>query len=133
LGPETADSPPGKSFAVEGILVASHPGQVRILLDDLAIDLDESDVLAVRERPAPPHLVETVARAVRLELRAGSRLLGIGSADAYEHVIWRRGHLFAMRVRREEPTWQIGEGYLRLQREFFARYDWSRTEGPAAP
>jgi hypothetical protein len=117
-----SDSALQELFPIEGILVASRVGQVRLLVDQLVMDLDESDVVSVSELPFPPGLEETVAQPVRLELRRGVRLLGVGAAEAYEDVLWKRGHLFAMRTRRGEPTWQIGDGYQQLERRFLARY-----------
>ncbi len=109
-------------FSIEGILVAGHPGQVRLLVDQLVVDLDEEDVLEASELPAPPGLVEELARPVRLVLRRGARLLGAGAADSYENVIWRRGELFSMRTRREEPSWRMSEAFREHERRFFAAY-----------
>jgi len=111
-----------EAFAMEGIMVVGHPGQVRLLVDQAVVDLDESDVVAATELPSPPGLNEAAAQPVRLELRRGARLLDVGAAEAYEEVAWQRGQLFAMRTRREEPPWQISEDYKQLERDFFARY-----------
>jgi hypothetical protein len=124
----TPDPEPGATFVVEGIIVAGRTGQVRVLLDQAVLDLDESDVVSMTELPSETHLIERLARPVRLELRRGARLLHVSDADAYDDVIWRRGRLFAMRTRRNEPAWRTGDGYARLEREFFARYGIERPE-----
>ena len=117
----TSDATDQESFSLEGIMVASHPGQVRLVIDQVVFDLDEEDILAVAAVPPPPGLKEKTAQAVRLELRRGARLLGAGSAAVYEDVIWERGHLFSVRTRRAEPPVVFSTGYQRLEREFFAR------------
>ena len=109
-------------FSIEGIMVASHPGQVRLVVDQVVVDLDEGDIVSANELPSPPGLEKDVAQPVRLELRRGAQILGIGAAEVYEDVIWERGQLFAMRTRRGEPSWQISESYTQLERRFFARY-----------
>jgi len=118
----TSDSTDQESFSLEGIMVASHPGQVRLVIDQVVVDLAEEDVIAASEVPPPPGLKEKTAQPVRLELRRGARLLGAGSAAAYEDVIWERGHLFALRTRREEPPVLFSAAYRQLEREHFARY-----------
>jgi len=117
-----SDSAVKEAFAIEGIMVASHPGQVRLLVDQAVVDLDESDIIAATELPSPPGLNETAAQPVRLEFPRGARLLGVGSAAAYEEVAWQRGQLFAMRTRREESPWRVSDTYTQLERDFFARY-----------
>ena len=126
----TSDPVDQATFSIEGIMVASHPGQVRLLVDQLLIDLEESDVASVTELPLPDGLDARMALPVRLELRRGARLLGAGSAAAYEDVIWGRGQLFAIRTRRDELPWQIGESYRQLARTFFARYESARDGEP---
>ncbi len=118
----TADSDVEELFSVEGIMVAGHPGQVRLLIDQAALDFDESDVVSASELPSPPSLQESLAQPVRLELRRGARLLGAGAAEVYDDVIWERGQLFAMCTRREEPSWQISDGYKQIERKFLAGY-----------
>lgn len=118
----TSDSAAEELVSIEGIMVAGRPGQIRLLVDQAVVDLDEDDVVSASELPSPPDLVEKLAQPVRLDLRRGARLLGIGAAEAYENVIWRRGELFAMRTRREETPWRITESYRELERRFFARY-----------
>lgn len=118
----TSDSFAEELFSIEGILVAGHPGQIRLLVDQAVVDLDESDVVSASELPSPPGLAENLAQPVRLVLRRGARLLDVGAAAAYENVVWQRGELFAMSTRREEPTFQISESYRELERRFFARY-----------
>lgn len=111
-----------ESFFVEGILVASNEGEVRLLIDQLAIDLDENDVVSAEELPAPPHLRPSVAQLVRLELQRGARLLRLSSGDVYGDVICERGQLFAVRTRREEQYWRASEHYRRLEAAFLARF-----------
>lgn len=111
-----------EAFAIEGIMVAGHPGQVRLVVDQIVLDLDEDDIVAATELPSPPGLNATAAQPVRLELSRGARLLDVRSAAAYEEVAWQRGQLFAMRTRREEPPWRISDAYRQMEREFFARY-----------
>jgi hypothetical protein len=108
--------------AIEGIMVASYPGQIRLLVDQVVVDFDENDVVSASALPSPPDLVEKLAQPVRLVLRRGARLVGVGAAEVYDNVIWQRGELFAMRTRREETPWQISESYRQLERRFFARY-----------
>lgn len=109
-------------FSVEGIMVAGHPEQVRLVIDRAVVDLDESDVASASELPSPPGLNERLAQPVRLELRRGARLLGAGSAEVYDDVIWERGQLFAMTTRREEPSFEISDSYRQLERRFLASY-----------
>ena len=111
-----------ESIVVEGILVASHPGQLRVLIDHVALDFDENDVLDVTVLPSPPHLIERMAQAARVELRGPARVIRVSSADAYDDVIWRRGHLFAVRTRRHESADGFAGNFIELEREFFARY-----------
>jgi hypothetical protein len=119
----TSDATARESFSLEGIMVAGHPGQVRLVIDQIVVDLDEEDVVAAVEVvPSPPGLKEKVAQPVRLELRRGARLLGAGSAAAYADVLWERGHLFALRTRRAEPPVLFSATYRQLERDFFARY-----------
>ena len=103
----TSDPAAEGLFSIAGIMVAGHPGQVRLLVDQLVLDLDEEDVVEASELPAPPGLVGELAQPVRLVLRRGARLLGAGAADAYENVVWRREELFSMRTRRDEPSWRM--------------------------
>jgi hypothetical protein len=118
----TSDPAAEEIFSIEGIMVAGHPGQVRLLVDQLVLDLEEDDVVSASELPAPPGLIEDLAQPVRLVLRRGARLLGAGSARTYEDVVWRRGELFSMRTRREEPSWRMSEGFREHERGFFAAY-----------
>jgi len=118
----TSDPAAQESFSLEGIMVASHPGQVRLVIDQVVVDLAEEDVVSAGELPPPPGLNEKTAQPVRLELRRCARLLGAGSAAVYDDVLWERGHLFAMRTRREEPPWLVSAAYKQLEREFLTRY-----------
>ncbi|HEY0512860.1 MAG TPA: hypothetical protein VGH73_13205 [Thermoanaerobaculia bacterium] len=112
----------GKLCSIEGIMVAGHPGQIRLLVDQAVIDLDENDVLSAGELPVPAGLVENLAQPVRLDLRRGARLLGVGATEAYEDVVWQRGELFSMRTRQEAPPWRMSESYHELERRFYAGY-----------
>jgi hypothetical protein len=116
------ESNPQDTFVIEGLAVASHAGEVRLLLDGAALDLDERDVVSVGELPPPRDLIASHARAVRLELRRGARLLRVSNAGAYDDVVWRRGHLFAMRSRRGEATRTVSDGYHARARTFLAGY-----------
>ena len=118
----TRDSAVEELFSIEGIMVAGRPGQVRLLVDQAVVDLDENDVVSASERPGSPDLVEKVAQPVQLVLRSGARLLGVGAAEAYDDVAWQRGELFSLRTRREERPWRMTETYQDLERQFFARY-----------
>jgi len=118
----TSDPAAQESFSLEGIMVASHPGQVRLVIDQVVVDFAEEDVVAAGEVPPPPGLNEKTAQPVRLELRRGARLLGAGSAAVYGDVLREPGHLFAVRTRREEPPLLFSVAYRKLEREFFARY-----------
>lgn len=109
-------------FAIEGIMVAGRPGQIRLLVDQAVIDLDENDVVEASEMPAPPDLEERLAQPVRLVLRRGAQLMDVGAAEAYRDVVWQKVELFAMRTRREEPPWEMSESYRDLERRFFASY-----------
>jgi hypothetical protein len=118
----SSDSAVEEFLSVEGIMVASHPGQIRLVIDQVVIDLDENDIVSASELPSPTDLEERIAQPVRLELRRGARLLGAGAAAAYEDVLWKQGQLFAMRTRRGEQPWRITESYGQLERSFLARY-----------
>jgi hypothetical protein len=118
----SSDSAVEELLSVEGIMVASHPGQIRLVIDQVVVDLDENDIVSASELPSPTDLEGRIAQPVRLELRRGARLLGAGAAAAYEDVLWKQGHLFAMRTRRGEQPWRITESYRQLERSFFARY-----------
>ena len=118
----TSDPAAEGLFSIAGIMVAGHPGQVRLLVDRLVLDLDEDDVVEASELPVPAGLVEDLAQPVRLVLRRGARLLGAGAADAYDNVVWRRGELFSMRTRRDEPSWRMSDGFREHERRFFAAY-----------
>lgn len=121
-----ADSEAGdEGFAVEGILVAGPPGRVRLVIDQVVIDIEEEDVVEAGELPAPPGLIARLAQPVRLRLRDGARLRGAGSATAYAGAVWEKGELFALRTRRSEPGWEMSESYRRLERAFFAGYGFS--------
>jgi hypothetical protein len=109
-------------FSIEGIMVAGHPGQIRLLVDQAVVDLHESDVVSASELPGSPDLEETLAQPVRLVLRRGARLLDVGASEPYRDVVWHRVELFAMRTRREEPPWEMSESYQDLERRFFASY-----------
>jgi hypothetical protein len=109
-------------FSIEGIMVAGHPGQIRLLVDQAVVDLHESDVVSASELPGSPDLEETLAQPVRLVLRRGARLLDVGASELYRDVVWHRVELFAMRTRREEPPWEMSESYQDLERRFFASY-----------
>jgi len=109
-------------FSIEGIMVAGHPGQIRLLVDQAVIDLNESDVVSASELPGSLGLEERIAQPVRLVLRRGARLLDVGASEPYRDVVWQQVELFAMRTRREEPAWEMSESYRDLEREFFASY-----------
>jgi hypothetical protein len=109
-------------FSIEGIMVAGHPGQIRLLVDQAVIDLNEDDVVSASELPGSPDLEEKLAQPVRLVLRRGARLLDVGDSEPYRDVVWQRVELFAMRTRREEPAWEMSESYRDLERQFFASY-----------
>ena len=113
---------PSGSFHLEGILVASDPGRVRVLLDEVVLDVDERDVLHVDLLAAPPFLREHVAKAVRLELRCPTHLLHVGDGSAYEQVVWRRGEPFSLRTRREGDFQGLSKTYLAQEKEFYERY-----------
>jgi len=122
-----------ETFLLEGILVASDPGRVRLVLDQIALDIDELDVLNVSALPAPPLLVQRVATVVRLELRRPTRLLHVGDASAYEDVIWRRGQLFSLRTRRNSPADPVGHAFMAQEREFLARYGLADSRSDETP
>jgi hypothetical protein len=117
-----SDSAVEELFSIEGIIVAGHPGQIRLLVDQAVIDLNESDVVSASEMPGSPSLEETLAQPVRLVLRRGAQLMDVGAAEAYRDVVWQKVELFAMRTRREEPPWEMSESYRDLERQFFASY-----------
>jgi len=111
-----------KTFVVEGIVVPSHPEEVRIVLDRLVLDVSAADVVLPRElrerAGSSPN-----AGPVRLEIRRGARLLGLESADDDDSELRaRRGQLFAARTRAAEATVTISDRYRRLERAFLARY-----------
>lgn len=118
----SSDSAVEEFLSVEGIMVASHPGQIRLVIDQVVVDLDENDIVSASELPSPTDLEGRIAQPVRLELRRGARLLGAGAAAAYEDILWKQGQLFAMRTRQGEQPWRITESYSRLERSFLARY-----------
>lgn len=118
----TSDSAVEELFAIEGIMVAGRPGQVRLLVDQAVVDLDENDIVEASEMPGPQGLVDSHAQPVRLVLRSGARLLDFGAAEAYDNVIWERGELFSLRTRREEPPWRMSGSFKELERRFFASY-----------
>lgn len=118
----TRDSAVEELFSIEGIMVAGPPGQIRLLVDQAVVDLDENDVVSASERPGSPDLVEEIAQPVQLVLRRGARLLDVGAAEPYDDVAWQRGDLFALRTRREEKPWRMTDTYQDLERRFFARY-----------
>jgi len=109
-------------FSIEGIMVAGHPGQIRLLVDQAVIDLNEDDVVSASELPGSLGLEERIAQPVRLVLRRGARLLDVGTSEPYRDVVWQQVELFAMRTRREEPAWEMSESYRDLERKFFASY-----------
>jgi hypothetical protein len=117
-----SDSAAEELFSIEGIMVAGHPGQIRLLVDQAVIDLNENDVVSASELPGSPDLEETLAQPVRLTLRRGARLLDVGAAEPYRGVVWQQVELFAMRTRREEPAWEMSESFRDLERQFFASY-----------
>jgi hypothetical protein len=114
--------PSNDRFTIEAILVRSHPGQVRLVLDKIVLDLDERDVVDVTLLPPPPHLVARAAQPVRIELRAPARLLHVGNADPYDEVIWAHGQLFALRTRRNEHPTLVDGDFLESERRFLAEY-----------
>jgi hypothetical protein len=118
----TSDSALEELLSIEGIMVAGRPGQIRLLIDQAVVDLEENDVLSATELPVPAEMAAKLAQPVRLELRRGARLLDVGAAEAYDDVAWERGELFALRTRREEPSWRMSDSYLELERRFFAKY-----------
>lgn len=118
----TCDPAVEESFSIEGIMVAGRPGEVRLLVDRTVLDFDEDDVVDASELSAPPDLIENLAQPVRLVLRRGARLLGAGAAEAYDHLVWRRGELFATRTRKDEGGWRMSDSYVELERRFFATY-----------
>ncbi len=117
-----SDSAVEELFAIEGIMVAGRPGQIRLLVDQAVVDLDENDIVEASEVPGPQGLMESLAQPVRLVLRSGARLLDFGAAEAYDNVVWERGELFSLRTRREQPPWRMSENFKELERRFFASY-----------
>jgi hypothetical protein len=124
---------PRQSFTLDAIVVASPPGQIRLLLDSAALDFDARDVLSLTALPCPETLDRTQALLVRAELLVGARLTQAGSASAYEQAIWRRGKLFATEARRALPPWTFSDDYRALEREFFARHGIVLAHLEAAP
>src|SRR6476661_6549610 len=117
-----SDAAAEELFSIEGIMVAGHPGQIRLLVDQAVIDLNENDIVSASELPGSPDLEEKLAQPVRLVLRRGAHLLDVGAAGPYRDVVWQQVELFAMRTRREEPAWEMSESFRDLERQFFASY-----------
>lgn len=118
----TSDLAVEELFAIEGIMVAGRPGQIRLLVDQAVVDLDENDIVSADELPGQPGLVDKLAQPVRLVLRRGASLLDVGAAKAYDNVVWERGELFALRTRKNQPEWRMSEEFQEMERRFFANY-----------
>jgi len=86
-------------IVIEALLVRGENDQVRILLGPYCLDVDADDLLNLEELPLPSGLNEGNAIAARVTLKPGARLLGIGSADVYRDVLWRREIPFSLATR----------------------------------
>lgn len=86
-------------IVIEALLVRGENDQVRVILGPYCLDFDADDVVNLEEVPLPSGLAEGHAIAARVTLKAGARLLGMGSSDVYRNVLWRREVPFSLATR----------------------------------
>jgi hypothetical protein len=84
---------------IEALLVKGENDQIRVILGPYCLDFEAGDVVDLEEMPLPSGVIEGAAIAARVTLGSGARLVGIGSADAYRDVLWRREIPFSLATR----------------------------------
>ncbi|MEP7308582.1 MAG: hypothetical protein ABJA98_24005 [Acidobacteriota bacterium] len=86
-------------IVIEALLVRGENDRVRVILGPYCLDFEADDLLNLEEIPLPCGLTEGHAIAARVTLKPGARLMGIGSADVYRDVLWRREVPFSLATR----------------------------------
>jgi hypothetical protein len=94
---------PDPTLLVEGLLVGGDGERLDIVVTPYLLSLERAAVLDVEALPEPRLLIPGTARAVRVRLRVGARLLGLGSSARTEATMWRRRSSFAVATRTAAP------------------------------
>jgi hypothetical protein len=109
-------------FVVEGFLVAADDRALRLLMPPYTLDLERASVIEMEEQAPLPTQDPSVGSAVRLRLRKGTRLLGMGAAADIEARLWRTRRPFAMLTRAPTAPQTDDGSYAQLERQFLAAY-----------
>ncbi len=109
-------------LALSGFLLRSPRGEVRVVTGGLCLTFAAQDVIEAAERSLPDGLEAGGAIPVRMSVRRGARLLGVGPADPYQPSLVRSRLPFAMRVRDAPPVEVQTPRYQALEASFRRRH-----------
>ena len=113
------DAPqPYQALIVQGLLVSSSPGQIRMILDGLWMEFAAEDVIDAEELPPPEMLRPSAAVHVRLWLRPGIQLLGVGASEQYRESLFISREPFAIAVRHGEVRIARAPKYSALEAKY---------------
>ena len=107
-------------IVIEALLVKGEGREVRVILEPYCLDVDVDDVVQVEEMPLPPGIAAGTAIAARVTLRPGASLRGLGSADPYRDLLWRRAIPFALATRAVVDVEVTDDGMREREKAFFA-------------
>ncbi len=91
------------TFLLEGLLVGGDADRLAIIVTPYLVELERAEITEVEALADPPLLTPGAARAVRLHVRRGARVLGFSSAAALESKLWRTRSSFAVATRGVPP------------------------------
>jgi hypothetical protein len=111
-------------LTVECYLVGGDEHELDLVLPPYLLTVERAGVLDIEPLPDPPRLVPGSARAVRLRLQAGLRLLGLASSAPREASMWQQRSSFAVATRRGAPPEQTPQTETQRQatRAFLSRH-----------
>lgn len=116
------DDPAGGSdaaIALDGLLLRTSGGIVRLAVGPVCLDFAVVDLIAVDERPGAAG--GPMALPVRLHLRPGARLLAAAPAAPYEALLHEDPLPFAYATRPDPPDLRLAPGFAAREAAFRRR------------
>lgn len=104
-----------RALIVQGLLVPSPSGRIRIILDGLWMEFGKRDIIDAEELPPLETLRPGAAIHARFWLRQGTRLLGVGASEPYRDSLFASREPFAVAVRQGEVSYVPTPRYSALE------------------
>jgi hypothetical protein len=116
------DPPELDGMSICGFLIRRRPGQIGLLVANVLLEFDESDVLDSCELDPPDGLRDAAAIHVRIWLRSGAPLLDIRDSPGLRDALIQGAEPFAVAVRHDEVGAVNAPRYARLEAEYLQRH-----------